>query len=360
MTHLDGSVSVHRHTAAPLTGRLDHRFQRLARRRGALGAPQVALWAGGLDYTFGDQSTPFHAASIGKLFTGVVVLQLVQSGSLRLDERIDRLLPASLLRGLFTAGRDAPAIGELLQHFSGAADYFEGRRRTSVRAAAMAEPQREWTPSDLLAFARDNLHPVGVPGETFHYSDTGFVLLGLAVEHLTGQSYHDAVTSRIIHPLGLDRTFLPRLTSPRAGRSDLAPCFSGRDDLSRTPALSCGWAGGGIASTPGDLIRFSRALHEGALLNDDHVAVMRRVRGKVRAGIHYGAAMMELRYDGFSPLLRGLPRPVGHLGSLGTSLFYDPRNKAHLAMNFHSRGELPRLIRTSIAVTHELNRRLRA
>ncbi|WP_024356798.1 serine hydrolase domain-containing protein [Leucobacter chironomi] len=335
------------------------RFDRIARRRGRLGAPQVLLRAPGVEFTYGDQSTPFHAASIGKLATGAIVLQLARGEAFGLDTGIDALLPAREIAGLFAPGSRPPTVLELLRHTSGAADYFEGdrgRRNGLVRVVA-AQPDRVWTPAEMLDFAREHHRPVGVPGERFRYSDTGYVLLGRLIEEVGGAAYHEAVRDRIVEPLGLERTFLPGLTSPARGEDRLAPCYVGRDDLSASGALSCGWAGGGIAATPADLIAFSEALHGGRLVTPRELAIMTDVRSRVRSGIHYGAAMMELRFDGFSPLLRGLPRPVGHLGSLATYLFHDRARGAHLVMNFHARREISRAIRAAITVESVLGSR---
>lgn len=336
--------------------RLREHFDRVTRRRGGLGAPQIALRGPDVEFAYGDQQTPFHAASIGKLFTAVIVMQLVEAGRLALDSRIDELLPAATVRGLFAADAPSPTVLELLQHYSGAADYFEGRRGARLIDEVAANPDRVWTPEEMLDFARERLGPIADPGRRFRYSDTGYVLLGLAIEEIVGEAYHDAVSTRIVEPLGLERTFLPRLTAPARGDRRIAPCYLGRQDLSGTAALSCGWAGGGVAATPGELLRFGEALHGGELIGEESLAVMRAMRGRVRAGIHYGAGMMQLRFDGFSPMLRGMPRPLGHLGSLSTALLYDPGSRSHLVMNFHARREMSRSVRSAIAVARVLGR----
>jgi len=341
-------------TTDPATARLQRQLDRIAERRqrkgGRLPAPQLALCGPQVDFAYGDQDQAFLAASITKLFTGVIVLQLVESGRLALDTPVDRLLPAESTAGLFHPAAPAPTILDLLQHYSGAADYFEGTRRVSVAAELLRDPERTWTPAQLLDFSRTYQHPIGRPGERFRYSDTGFVLLGLIIEVVTGRAFHEVMHERIIEPLELTRTFLPRLTEPAEGDTTLAPLYMRGQELSTAPALSCAWAGGGIASTTTDLMTFSEALHGGRLVSAEHLELMATPRGRVRGGIHYGAAMMELRFEGFSPLLRGQSRPLGHLGSTGTSLFYDPASRTHLVMNFHAREEMPRLIRTAIAV----------
>lgn len=330
--------------------RLERMLDRVTRRRRGLGAPQIALRGPRHELRYGDQDQAFLAASITKLFTGAIVLRLVEAGRLALDTRVDTLLPAEELAGLFRDDAAAPTVLDLLQHRSGAADYFEGRRGASVMKEVLAHPELPWTPAELLDFTRERLRPVGRPGERFHYSDTGFVLLGRIIEELDGRAYHEAVHAHIIDPLELTRTFLPGLTTPAVGSSALAPVWIGRHELSTAPGLSCAWAGGGIASTTGDLITFSEALHGGRLVSAEHLALMAAAQGRYRGGIHYGAAMMELRFEEFSRLLRGRSRPLGHLGSSGTSLFHDPASGVHLAMNFHARRELPRLIRTAIAI----------
>jgi len=330
--------------------RLERHLDRLTRRRRSLGAPQIALRGPDQAFTYGDQNRAFHAASVGKLFTGAIILQLAAAGRLDIESRVDDLLPSATLAGLFRTDAPAPTVLDLLQHYSGAADYFEGHRGTSVLSELQAHPERAWTPAELLDFSREHLRPVGRPGERFHYSDTGFVLLGLIVEEVTGRRYDQAVHEQIIEPLGLTRTFLPGLTSPAEGDATLAPIWIGTQELSTAAGLTCAWAGGGIASTPGDLLTFSEALHGGRLVTPEHLTLMATPRGRLRGGIHYGAAMMELRFEGFAPVMRGRARPLGHLGSTGTSLFYDPSSGAHLAMNFHARRELPRLIRTAIAI----------
>jgi D-alanyl-D-alanine carboxypeptidase len=57
---------------------------------------------------------------------------------------------------------------------------------------------------------------------------------------------------------------------------------------------------------------------------------------------------MQLRYEGFSPFLRGMPRPIGHLGVTGAHAFTAPELGIHLAMNFHSTREMVRSFRVHI------------
>ena len=368
------------------TAELDRHLAGVTRRRGALGAPQVAVRSAsdgrdgrdGLDYRFGDEATRFHVASIGKMFTATLVMQLAESGALRLESPVTQLLPAAELRGLFVVdGADLAeevTVERLLAHTSGVADYFEGDvvRGPRFRDLVVDEPDHLWTPAELLDFSRDRQRPVGRPGARFAYSDTGYILLGRIIEETTGREFHEVLHERILRPLGMldsallfhslpERDFVSALaagapTTATATVPDIAPFRLGRHEVSRLTSISCDWAGGGIISVPTDLTTFSAALHGGQLLTSASLARLTEMRNRFRPGIRYGAGMMQVRFEGFMPLLRGLPRPLGHIGVLATHLFRDPVHEVDIVLNFASTREMSRSFRTLIFIEQALQR----
>jgi D-alanyl-D-alanine carboxypeptidase len=225
-----------------------------------------------------------------------------------------------------------------------------------VSKLAVTDPDRFWTPDELLAVSRERQRPVGRPGQRFSYSDTGYVLLGRVLEVVTGDNFHDLVHRRIVTPLALERTFLPFRSAPERGSTDLAPMYLGRTEVSRFPSLTCDWAGGGIASTPDDLLLLSRAIHDGGLITPESLAFLARPRHRFRPGLDYGAGMMTVRFEGFAPWLRGQPRLLGHIGVTATHLFHDPAHGAEIAMNFASTREMTRSFRTLFEVVRLLGR----
>lgn len=356
------------------TRKLDAHLAGVTRRRGELGAPQVAVRSPrlGLDYRFGDQERRFHAASIGKAFTATLVMQLVESGAITVDTPVSALLSHAELRGLFADSGDRGAdvaggatVHHLLTHTSGVADYFEGPVTSgpTLLELVVNEPDHLWTPAELLDFSRDRQRPVGRPGERFLYSDTGYVLLGRILEEATGRRFHELLLERIFTPLGMDDSAL--LFHSRPARdcevvtADIAPFWLERRELSRSTSISCDWAGGGVISTPGDLAEFSRALHGGDLLGAESLTYLGTMRNRFRRGIHYGAGMMQVRFEGFTPLLRGLPRPVGHIGILATHMFHDHVHDADIVLNFASAREMTRSFRSLIAIEQLLRRATR-
>lgn len=355
--------------ATEFATRLDRHLARVTPRRGQLGAPQVAVDAPGLGIAYrSGGGRRFHVASIGKLFTATLVARLVEAGALGFDAPVSGLLPRDELEGLFdtTGGTDAAGgatVEQLLTHTAGVADYFDGpvTRGPRFRDLIVDEPDTLWTPATLLGFSRDRQAPVARPGERFAYSDTGYILLGRILEETTGRPFHELLDEHVFAPLGMHQSALlfHSPSAPDAAAIDLAPLWIGRHELSRARSLSCDWAGGGIASTPDDLVAFGAALHHGRLLSPETVAHLAEPRNRFRPGIRYGAGMMQVRFEGFSPFLRGMPRPVGHIGVLGTHLFHDPVHDAEIVLNFGSTREMVRSFRTLIEIERLLARAAR-
>ncbi|WP_162564267.1 MULTISPECIES: serine hydrolase domain-containing protein [Microbacterium] len=348
------------------------------RRRPQLPAPQVLVKAPGFEFVSGERSRRFHAASVGKTMTATRAFQLAATGRLDLDAPLTALLPADDWRGLFVrdghdhAARVTPR--HLIEHTSGVADYFSGRTSGSPSFARLldAEPDRLWTPRDLLAFTRDHQRPVAEPGRRFSYSDTGYVLLGRVIEVTggapLGAQLHGTGGEGVFAPAGMADSCLLFHTLPGGEPStdpdpgvalDIAPIRLGSLDLAHRRALSCDWGGGGVVTTLDDLVRFTTAWTDGGLLSSADRAVMTDARHRFRPGIRYGAGAMQLRYQGFSPFLRGLPRPVGHLGVTAVHAFTAPELGIHLAINMHSTREMVRSFRLHIRLMQLLVRALR-
>lgn len=355
-----------------ITAAWDTWLAKARRRRPGLPAPQVLVASDrtGLEYRHGEQDRPFHTASIGKLFTATLVMQLVAEGRVALDAPLTTLLPAADTAGLFRHDgadlTDRVTLEHLLSHTSGVADYFEGPV-TGTRPfveQVVADRDHRWTPAEMLAFSRDHQRPVGVPGARFSYSDTGYLLLGRVIEEAAGADFATALHSRIFGPTGMTGSCLAFHTLPGgaapgpdpAADLDLAPLWLGKEEVSRARSLSCDWAGGGVITTLDDLLRYQRALHTGALLSAEAVAWMSRPRHRFRPGIHYGAGMMSLRFPEFFPLLRGLGTPVGHIGVTATHLFHHPQHEAHVVLNFHGTTQMRRSFEFHIKVAQGLAR----
>jgi D-alanyl-D-alanine carboxypeptidase len=146
-----------------------------------------------------EPTTNVRIASISKIFTAVVVLQLVEEGTIQLDQPIATWLPDLVPNG------DRITVHNLLQHTSGLYDYLEDRNFVN---RTYREPDRIFAPRELVEFATQfpPLFRAGAKG-AWDYSSTNFVLLGMIAEQATGNTLAHEMRQRIFEPLGLEQTF---------------------------------------------------------------------------------------------------------------------------------------------------------
>jgi D-alanyl-D-alanine carboxypeptidase len=211
----------------------------------------------------------FRVASITKSFVAAVVLQLVGEGRLSLDERVDVVVP-----GLLPAADAAITVRDLLQHRSGLYDfagdwrwfwpYFHG------------DPGHRWTPRQLLAFGLS--HPLLFrPGSRWSYSNTNYVVLGLLVQAVTGQSLGAVLNDRLFVPLGLhDTTFAAASRSSRTLAHGYTLFHSKVVDVTSF-SPSAWWAAGAIVSSAADIAHFYRVLLRGLIVPGRLMATMESV-----------------------------------------------------------------------------------
>ncbi len=299
----------------------------------------------------------YHIASIGKTFTATLIGRLIDSGRLHLEDAVRPILEPGLLDGLFVVnGQDCQAlvtVDHLMSHMSGVADYFAGEARggKSISTLITEDPGHFWTPAELLDFTRTQQVAVGRPGETYHYSDTGYILLGLLVEKLHGMPFEAVLDREILTPLGMGRTWMPLRSHPMTGEVvPIRAAWLAGTDVSRFASITADWAGGGIASTEEDLLKFQKALWSGRLISEKMLVSMKSFDNTFQKGIHYGKGLMQLRFGEFFFLLGAYPRMVGHMGVLATHMFYDPVTDIHLVVSFGSDAAMEDSVKFMIEV----------
>jgi CubicO group peptidase (beta-lactamase class C family) len=139
--------------------------------------------------------TPFWIGSLGKSFTALAVMQLVEAGSIELDAPVQRYIPEFAVADANASGRIT--VRHLLNHTSGfsradgLAPLLEERRQTLEAAVA-----------DLSTVGLNR--PVG---ESLEYSNLNYVVLGLVVQRVSRQPWADRVQQSILAPLGMRQTF---------------------------------------------------------------------------------------------------------------------------------------------------------
>lgn len=335
-----------------------------ARQRGP--APLLALVRSprlGLDLAVGAPGVAFHAASVGKLATGALIMRLAERGALDLDAPVIDLLGADTLRGLVVVdGRDHGAevtSRQLLAHTSGMPDAFDGRAHGSrtVARQVIDDPDRRWAVDDVLAHTRRHQRASAAPGRRFGYSDTGFALLSLIVSQLEGRPFATVVDDQLLQPLGLTRSWMPTVAPAPSAVTRLAPTMIGGTDLSGSRGLSIdSFGGGGIAFTPGDLADFVESLHSGRVVSSSTMTAMTTTPSRFRTGLRYGLAMMRVRFGEFSPFLRSLPDATGHLGVTAAHAWRIEALDATIVLSLGSDRAMTRSFRLLIEIVRALAR----
>jgi D-alanyl-D-alanine carboxypeptidase len=203
--------------------------------------------------------TVCRIGSVSKQFTAAAVLLLVQDGKLSLDDKLSRFFPDF-------PNADRLTLRRMLSHTAGLGNYTATtppdlvwqESRTDRNSAAMLDLMRP--SSTALVFE---------PGAGYRYSNNGFVLLGLVIEKVAGQSYREIMQTRIFSPLGLSRTSVDsaaEVVARRAsGYSNNPAAPAGFDNASFVSMTYPGGAGA-IRSTCEDLCAWHGALLGGKLL----------------------------------------------------------------------------------------------
>ncbi|MFE6029218.1 serine hydrolase domain-containing protein [Streptomyces niveus] len=241
----------------------------------------------------------FRIASATKTYVSAVVLQLVGEGRLSLDDTVEDVLPGVVSGN----GNDGSRITvrQLLNHTSGLFNYTADFPALSGIDAYEAGRYTTWTDEELVGIATRHA-PDFEPGAKWSYSNTNYTLAGMIIEKITGRTWQQEVTKRVIRPLGLRDTLTPS-TSARIPGSHLKGYSAFGESA---PAIdvtafnpSAAGAAGAMISTAGDMTTFYQALMSGRLLKPAQLTEMKKT---VRAaeldeawpGARYGLGLMEI------------------------------------------------------------------
>ena len=143
------------------------------------------------------EDTIFQLASISKTFTGTAVMLLVRQGKLSLEDRITKYFPE-------LTAYEGVTVRHLLNHTSGIPDYFDD---ADWFIDIWKKEKRVPGNDEILRFLRETkAKPYFAPGEGLHYSNTGYNLLALLVERLSGVPYEEFLQQNIFEPAGMTAT----------------------------------------------------------------------------------------------------------------------------------------------------------
>ena len=217
-------------------------------------------------------NTPMHIASVGKTFTGMAILHLMEEGSLKLDDSLGKFFPGFPYQGI--------TVKMLLSHRSGLPNYLNYlSEKVKVKDTCYSN-------QDVL----NSLYSIqpGLEyrsGTRFSYSNTNYVLLAMIVEKVTGESFPAYMKRIFFDPLQMTNTFV----------------YASQDSLSPTPSFEwtgrywapdpfdCTYGDKNIYTTAHDLLKWDQALTNGQLFKKETLDSAYTPLSNERRSIHnYG------------------------------------------------------------------------
>jgi len=199
----------------------------------------------------------FRIGSMGKQFTAVAILQLVKEGKVKFDDPLSQYVPDF-------PGAEAITVEQLLTHTSGVRSYNDV-------PSAMIGIREDKTPMQLVEGIR-NEKPAFAPGESWMYSNSGYLFLGIIIEKASGMKFADYMQTKLFTPLGLKNTFVEDESQIVAGR--VRGYAIGPDNVLRNAGymnMTFPYAAGSIETNVDDLARWNELLVAGKVIDKELV-----------------------------------------------------------------------------------------
>jgi D-alanyl-D-alanine carboxypeptidase len=250
--------------------------------------------------------TKYKIASITKLFTSVLIMQLYEQGKIDVNKHIKDYLPD--YRG---EGGDKVTIHQLLNHTSGMANIDTIKTIESALINGLPVYQKPRTTDELLKnYCSDRL--VNEPGKVFDYNNAEYIILGKIIEKACNKTYEQVVKENILQPLSMKNS---GLLYQQNVIDDLADTYFYRDDIKKLvpdlPVYIENWyAAGSMYSTTTDLLKFANALFGLKLIRKESLEKM------TKPGLDdYGYGLWSYQSELNGKTYRVVKRPGRIMGS---------------------------------------------
>jgi D-alanyl-D-alanine carboxypeptidase len=270
--------------------------------------------------------------SVGKTYVAAIALQLVHEKKLNLDAKVSTYLGQEPWFDKLPNAKDI-TVKNLMNHTSGIMRYELDPKFTTDLTQS---PTKEWKPVERLTYVFGKKPKFGA-GRGWDYSDTNYIVLGMIIEKITGQSIEDLIKTRLLEPLSLKQTMSTnRLTIPNLAQGYAGPQnpFGGKElmlnaDGSMIVNPQFEWTGGGMASTTADLAKWGKLMYEGKAFDPSMLPIMLE-------GVKAPMLGRDAQY-GLGVILRPTPsgKTYGHSGFFPgymTDMIYWPDSKVAVAV----------------------------
>lgn len=230
--------------------------------------------------------TVFELGSLSKQFTAAAILLLAEQGRIQLDAGISQYLTE------VPREWKAITVRHLLTHSSGIQEY--------LAVPGLPDEAHAVDHQSMTRMFFERLRLEFEPGETWAYSNSGYLLLGDIIERVSGQSYWSFLEANLFRPAGMTST---RSSDPRAVIRNRARGYGVEDGafVNRSPLSERAYAAGAIVSTLGDMTRWEAMLHQEKLLSPESYREMwrpLRLAGGAPAPFNYAFGWVSDVRDG--------------------------------------------------------------
>lgn len=281
-----------------------------------------------------NQDQTFRIASVTKTFVAASILRLWEEGKLSLDQPISEYLSPEHAQ-ILSHDYDLEKISilQVLRHNAG---FFDHTHAPVFFEKVLQPGGHEWTRTEQLQLCVEAGQPTGAPGESFSYSDTGYIILGEIIENILGKPLGLAIPEMLdFENLGLEDTAFEGL-NPQVDQARIHQYFQGQDTYSLHPSMDY-FGGGGLLSTTKDLSRFFLALFHGKVFKNPGTLEL-----MLQPVAYASTPMMDYRIGIYRIEINGL-EAFAHAGFWGTQVVYLPSLDLAMATNYSQiwKGRVP-------------------
>jgi D-alanyl-D-alanine carboxypeptidase len=284
----------------------------------------------------------FKIGSNTKMYTAALVMQLVQNGKIGLGDTMNKWFSDEAWFAKMPNGNKI-TVKHLLSHESGLYNYVKSQ--DVIQNMIQKTPLKVFSPQDLLAvsFAQPAEF---LPGTHYHYSNTGYILLGLIVEKVLGMKVETAIHTNVLARLKLNHSYMlndPGLPFPYVhGHAYYKEGDSFKITSYIDPSVS--WTAGSIIANPNDLDTFNKAQLSNGFLTPATQTKRQTYNPLSATSFQLGSTPGVFEYGlGISRMRFANDQYIGHFGQIegyDTAVFYNPKKDISFVLNMTDMGPL--------------------